>query len=500
MRLSELLYSAGVIRGIGYPEMEIRSVASDSRRAEKDSLFIAHEGSKRNGRDYISDAIARGATAVITSYPPPKRDDAVIIPVESTRRAESEIWNAFYGNPARSLKTVLVTGTNGKTTVSTMLFRLLRAAGKNVGLITTVRICCNELELTTDGAETTDIPAAMTTPDPRYLYGLLAKMKALGAEYAVIEASSHSIAQLKLAPIKAELAVFTNLSPEHLDFHGTLENYFAAKSALFDMCRIGVINTDDNHGARLPSLKPNCEYVRCSARSSEADASAESITFTEGSGISYIYEAKNIRFSLSLPMMGEFNVMNSLLAVTAALKLGVEIEVIKDAMSCFSGISGRMERISLDAPFTVIIDYAHTPTALENLLLAVSFIRSSGGHILLVFGCGGDRDPSKRKPMAQIASRLADLVIITSDNPRSEDPMSIINDILRGIDTEKPHKVIPDRREAIRYAVANAEKNDLVILAGKGHESYEITKDGKRPFDEAQIVREALQEIQSSDK
>ncbi len=502
MQLSALLSGIETVSVFADTAHGISNIVSDSRLAGKDSLFICLSGTRRDGHRFIADAMARGAYAAVIRAGESIPDGVPYIAVQDTRLAAAQIWNNRYGDPTRGMRVIAVTGTNGKTSVSYMLRAILKEAGYKTGMIGTVS--CESLDRVIDlggGGELSDTPAAMTTPDPQYLYGAAAQMRDDGVEVLILEASSHALDQRKLDAMHIDLAVFTNLSEEHLDYHGTLERYLAAKARLFALAPIGIVNAGDPYAKELEKLAPTCRFIRCGTDAEDApdmDAAAMRIRMHGAEGISYIYYAKTVVFRVRVPVPGHFTVENTLLAITAARNLSVDPVTVQDALASFGGVAGRMQRVDLPgAPFTLFIDYAHTPAALETLLRTVRDVRRRGQKITLLFGCGGDRDPGKRPVMGRIASSLADFVILTADNSRSENPASILKDILRGVNRERPHTVIPDRREAIGYAIRQARVGEILIFAGKGHETYEITADGKFPFDEAEIARAAWTARQS---
>ena len=501
----------------------IEGLCADSRRVKQGDLFIAIPGLHTDARAYIDEAARRGASAVLTEGNDPFESVTVpVVRVPDARVAAACLYDAWYGHPARRLRLVGVTGTNGKTTVSSMLRHILRAAGIPCGLIGTVGC----VPPTGDGAICIDPNAAggMTTPDPWTLYPLLAHM-AEGADpddppVVVMEVTSHALALGKVAPLRFEMGIFTNLSPEHLDLHGTMEDYYAAKRRLFEISRLAVINADDRFGRMLLGEPlPTRHWYICHAtgldglppdrmcpagEGSCTRAYAEQVKLLAEDGVAFKLTTPDIRLRLRCPIPGEFSVMNALEASVAALSLGATAADVRDALRIFSGVPGRMERVRWTAEgvkcpddMAVYIDFAHTPDALEKLLGVAHGMRRRGRRIVLLFGCGGDRDRSKRKIMGRIASRMADFVIVTSDNSRTEAPEAIISDILQGVDKESAFAVIPDRAEAIEYAVRGAREGDIILLAGKGHETYEITADGIRPFCEKQIVCEAVKRYYS---
>jgi UDP-N-acetylmuramoyl-L-alanyl-D-glutamate--2,6-diaminopimelate ligase len=500
MRLAELFGNAGLDYPPELGDMEITKIVTDSRQAVKGCLFLCIRGLHTDGFGYVNDAINAGAGVIVAE----RVRDACVggaaawIMLENTRRAAALLYNAWYGNPCEHLKIIGVTGTNGKTSVCFLLTELLEAAGHCCGLLGTVR--CRSAGGREIAFPNANGLANMTTPDPEQLYAMLAEMVKDGVEYAVMEVSSHALALEKVAPIFFDVAIFTNLTQDHLDFHGDMEAYFAAKKKLFERCRMAVINTDDGYGRRLWN-EISCPALTCSVRQGDYCAlEAEPRGFL---GSVYLWRTPMGDFALQVGIPGGFSVFNSLMAASVAMEYGVPFDLIRRVLKETVGVEGRMERVRLHPipDFSVLIDYAHTPDALEKLLKSVHGFRRRGERIVLLFGCGGDRDRGKRKAMANIASRFADEVIITSDNSRSEDPDAIIADILRGMDREKPYMVISDRRTAIETAVVCARSGDILILAGKGHERYEIGREGRVPFDERKIVREAFEKrLRASEK
>lgn len=522
MPLGTLCREADIPCPSGAEDTPIRGITAVSGRVRPGWLFVALPGLHTDGRRYLPEAIRAGAAAVLcrpdeTTQALPDTLPRVEPPQSlSERVALARLMDAWCGHPGRRLRLVGVTGANGKTTVTAMLTHILRWAGQPVGSIGTLGYARPGMT----GWEpygSADGSAAMTTPDPEELYPILAKMAGTaGAPMptVVMEVSSHALAQGRVEPLTYDVAVFTNLSPEHLDFHGDMESYFAAKATLFRQARIGVVNGDDEWGRRLLLQPFPVELFRvcrisdraagggladapCAGRCVRSDAGQVRLRGLAGS--EFRLTSPDLRMRLSCPSPGAFTVMNALMAAETAWALGVSPRAIKDALAAFPGVPGRLERVPVgDAPFTVFIDYAHTPDALRRLLLTFHNARQSPmggrrpGRILLLFGCGGDRDKSKRREMAHIASRLADVTVITSDNSRSEEPEAIIRDILSGMDKEAECAVIPDRAEAIRYALCAARPGDVVLLCGKGHETYEIDAFGKHPFDERKIVRDYL--------
>lgn len=530
MTLDKLFARYRVDFGAVPPETDIAKIVTDSRAVAPGDLFICLRGTKTDGHAYIADALRTGAAAVVAEASSPEAQSAIaggarIITAPDTRAAAAYAHSAYWGDPADGINVVGVTGTNGKTTVTYMLRSILRSAGYRVGLIGGVRVLApSEAPKNSDRGDyydaghteddTVDLgggselasqagaAAAMTTPDPAALYSALAEMKSRRADFVVMEASSHALELHKLDPIRFRAGIFTNLSPEHLDFHITMENYFAAKARLFSLTDTGIINCGDAYARQLQALSPGCAFTRCAVSGADADGDcdcrAEDIINLGVNGVEYTFVSRSAAFKLRCPIPGGYTVANSLLAAACALRLGVDPTVIQDSLRSMRGVDGRLERVRLgvrDADYAVFIDYAHTPAALENMLGAMRMAaRESGGRLVVVFGCGGDRDPLKRPAMGEIATRLADFTIVTSDNSRTEDPAAIIEDILEGADPSKPLAVIQNRRDAIRRAIFDAQPGDVIVLAGKGHEKYEIDARGKHAFDEAAIAREAAAE------
>ncbi len=472
MKLIELCRAAGLECPEAQRDVEISSVTSDSRSVKEGSLFVCLEGTKTDGNLFAGQAKARGAAAVLSDK---RRDTDLFSP--DAHLSLAHLCRKFYGEGIEKLSLVGITGTNGKTTVTALLRSIFSAAGESVGSIGT-------LGCIMPNGETADNGKNMTTPDPEMLYLQLSDMAKAGARYVITEASSHALAKKKLDALHFDVGIFTNLSRDHLDFHKSQEEYFAAKSRLVSLCEKMIVNRDDEYCRRLENT------LGCSMRR-KSDFFADGIEYYGTYGCGYRFCSEYRKFGIVSKIPGRFTVMNTLEAASAATLLGVEPYAIKRGIYDCSAVSGRMERVALDgADFSVYIDYAHTPDALENLLLTAKGF-AGRGRIVLLFGCGGDRDRGKRAQMAQIASRLADKIIITSDNSRGEDAERIFEDILEGIDKTKNYEIIKDRAEAIEEAVLTAKSADVILLAGKGHEKYEIDTNGKHFFDEVQTVKSA---------
>ena len=456
----------------------IRGVTSDSRKVEKDFVFVCIKGTVSDGHDYAAAAYEKGA-AVIVAERDLGIDRQVIVP--DTHAVYSRLCAKWFGEPARSLKLVGVTGTNGKTSVTYMLKAILEAQGEKVGLIGTIQ---NMIDQET-------IPAKNTTPDAYELNSLFALMRDKGCGYAIMEVSSHALDQRRVNELEFETAIFTNLTQDHLDYHITMENYLEAKKRLFTMCKTAVVNVDDEYAPRLMDGLL-CNTVTYST-GDFSDYCAKGINYRPAS-VDYELLSNNGIKHVKVNTGGKFTVYNSMAAIVAAKTLGISVESSAEALAELRGVKGRAEVVPCDRDFTIIIDYAHTPDGLKNILS--TFKECPKNRLIVLFGCGGDRDRTKRPIMGSIAVRNADFVIVTSDNPRTEEPSAIIEDIIEGINgTRTPYKVIENRIEAIKYAVTIAQKDDIIVLAGKGHETYQILKEGTIHLDEREVVAETLAEI-----
>jgi UDP-N-acetylmuramoyl-L-alanyl-D-glutamate--2,6-diaminopimelate ligase len=459
--------------------VEVTGVNIDSRRIEKGHLFVAIPGTQTDGHKYIPKAIELGATSILCEQMPEEQIDGVsYIIVESTESVVGIVATRFFGDPSRKLKLVGVTGTNGKTTIATLLYNMFRKFGHKCGLLSTV---CNYIE---DEA----IPADHTTPDPIELNRLLAQMVDAGCDYAFMECSSHAIAQKRIGGLKFAGGLFTNLTRDHLDYHKTVENYRNAKKAFFDDLgkdAFAITNADDKNG--LFMVQNTKAQVKTYSIRSMADFKAKIIEcHFEGMYLDINGKEVGVQF------IGKFNVSNLLAVYGAAIMLGKKPEDILVILSTLKSVSGRLEPIRSPEGYTAIVDYAHTPDALENVLNTINEVLNGKGKVITVCGAGGNRDKGKRPIMAQTAAKLSDKVIITSDNPRFEEPQDIINDMLAGLDNKQMKKVVSivDRKEAIRTASMMAEKGDVILIAGKGHEDYQEIKGVKHHFDDREVVRE----------
>ena len=458
--------------------IHISGITSDSREIKEGYAFVCVSGVADDGHNYAADAANKGAVAVITEREMGVRNEIV---VSDTHEVYADMCANWFGKPADSLKLIGVTGTNGKTSITYMLKSILECAGYKVGLIGTIQ------NMIGDEA----IPTKNTTPGVYELNRLFALMKQKGCQYVVMEVSSHALHQKRVCNLSFDAAIFTNLTQDHLDYHITMENYLDAKKMLFKMCKTAIVNSDDDYCAQLIEGL-DCKIVSYSL----ADASTYSAKAVKYYPASVEYElvSNDILNHIKFNTGGKFSVYNSMCAAVTALELGLPISVVADAIKNIEGIKGRAESVPTGRDFTVIIDYAHTPDGLKNILK--TFRDCKKNRVIALFGCGGDRDKTKRPIMGNIAVRYANYVIVTSDNPRSEDPDKIIKDILEGTSgSAVPVKVIENRIDAIKYAVSIAEAGDIIVLAGKGHETYQILNTGTIHLDEREIVREALCEL-----
>ena len=485
MTLRDLLVGAPLAQPIGNPDLEITDVACDSRQVRPGSLFVAVRGEKDDGNRFVADAISRGAVAVASELSRPANVPRSVewIPALSARRFLAVVSANYYDRPAEALQLVGITGTNGKTTVAYLVDSILRAAGCTSGLFGTI---AHRTPLAT-------YPASNTTPESLDLQRFLAEVRHGGGSHVVLEASSHALALDRLWGCPFAAAVFTNLTRDHLDFHKNFDEYFAAKRLLFEgtgrgVPAVGVINTDDPYGRQLAGLaRRTLTYGLHNG--AEVTTKKFALTF---SGLEFTVQAPGASIEIQSPLVGRINVYNILAAVAAALALEIPRDKIAAGIRQLASVPGRFERVDAGQPFHVVVDYAHTDDAMRNLLATATELKKSG-RIITVFGCGGDRDRSKRPLMGEVAGQGSSLVVLTSDNPRSEDPLRIINDVLVGLQKARAeYRVEPDRERAIEIALAEARPGDIVLLAGKGHECYQILADRTIPFVEEEVVRRAL--------
>lgn len=481
MKLNELLKAILPTQVIGNQEVEIKEVNIDSRQVREGDLFMAMRGTQTDGHAYIASAIEKGAVAVLCEDLPEQLNNGVTyIQVKESEDAVGKLATTFYGDPTSKLKLVGVTGTNGKTTIATLLYNTFRYFGYKVGLVSTV---CNYID---DEA----VPTEHTTPDPITLNRLLGKMADCGCKYAFMEVSSHSIDQKRISGLKFAGGIFTNLTRDHLDYHKSVDNYLRAKKKFFDdmpknaFC---LTNLDDKNGMVMTQ----------NTRAKVHTYSLRSLSDYKGKLLESHFEGMILDFNnreLSVQFIGKFNASNLLAVFGAAVLLGKQEEEVLVALSTLKPVSGRFETVRSPEGYTAIVDYAHTPDALVNVLNAIHGVVEGKGQIITVCGAGGNRDKGKRPLMAKEAAKLSDRVIITSDNPRFEEPQDIINDMLAGLDKEDMRKTlsIVDRREAIKTACMLAQPGDVILVAGKGHENYQDVKGVKHHFDDKEVLSELI--------
>ena len=479
MKLQDLLKNIQPVEIAGDVETEVTGVNIDSRKIKDSHLFVAMKGTQVDGHKFIPKAIELGAKSILCEDMPEEKVEGVTyVKVESTEDAVGKVATLFYGDPSKKLKLVGVTGTNGKTTIATLLSNMFTRLGYKCGLLSTV---CNYV---VDEA----IPADHTTPDPIELNALLARMVEAGCSYAFMECSSHAIAQKRIGGLTFAGGLFTNLTRDHLDYHKTFENYRDAKKAFFDNLpkeAFAVTNADDKNG--MVMVQNTKAKVKTYSTRTMADFKGRIIEcHFEGMYLDIDGHEVGVHF------IGKFNVSNLLAVYAAAVLLGQKPEDVLVVLSTLHSVNGRLEPIHAPEGYTAIIDYAHTPDALENVLAAIHEVLDGKGHVITVCGAGGNRDKGKRPLMAQEAVKQSDKVIITSDNPRFEEPQDIINDMLAGLNAQQMKKVITivDRREAIRTACMMAQKGDVILIAGKGHENYQDVKGVKHHFDDHEVVKE----------
>lgn len=491
--LKDIISTLDVQQVQGDQNVSIQDITADSRAVKPNSLFIALDGATVNGHNYIDKAVDAGAVAVIVSKPVTVPADVCVITVDDTRQAMMVCVPYFFDYPANRMRMVGVTGTNGKTTTTHMIRHILKAQGFKVGVIGTVHIMIGD----------TSYPIHNTTPDVVDLQHILQQMVQENVEYCVMEVSSHALALGRVSGVEFDTAVFTNLTQDHLDFHKTFENYLAAKCKLFEQVSApnqvkdnkgAVINIDDSYGYRVmeKTTTPTITYStlgKGTLNASDVHMSTKNSQYT----VNY----KGESYPVSMNTTGLFNVYNTLAAIGACLQEGISMEAIDTALKTFSSVPGRFELIEEGQDFAVVVDYAHTPDGLQNILETAKAIKEN--RIIIVFGCGGDRDATKRPIMGRIAAEYGDKIYVTSDNPRTEDPVQIVKDVEVGVKEAlregTSYEVIVDRREAINHAIHDAKAGDIVIIAGKGHENYQILKNETIHFDDREEARKALKEI-----
>lgn len=475
MKLSELMKNVQITGGDA--TAEVRGIAYDSRAVQPGDVFVCIKGFATDGHGYVQKAVENGAAAIVAQDP--VSASVPVIYVSDSRLALAQMSKIYYGCPDEKMKIIGITGTNGKTTVTYLIKHILELGGAKVGLIGTNQNMIGDAVLETE----------RTTPESKELYAMFADMAAAGCSHVVMEVSSHALCLNRVGGIRFAVGVFTNLTQDHLDFHGDMENYYLAKAKLFSVCEKSVVNTDDAYGKRIAALAPSLlSYsidTASSLQASEIEISAKGVLYDAA------FEGKKTSVHIAIP--GKFSVYNSLAALGCVLQLGIDIDTAVRALLTAKGVKGRAEVVPTDTDYTVLIDYAHTPDGLENILSTVNEFKKA--HVITLFGCGGDRDRTKRPLMGEMAARLSDFVVVTSDNPRTEDPEAILDDIMPGVlKTDCPYVRIASRREAIAYALEHARTDDIIVLAGKGHETYQILNTGKIHFDEREVVKALLTE------
>ncbi len=476
MTLSELLSGVSYTANGDFNTVTIGKPETDSRKIEPGDVFFALSGLGSDGHNYIRQAVENGAVAVVAEHDC-NSFGAHLVLTESSRKAIAIASANFFGHPAEALKLIGVTGTNGKTTVTHIIKQILDLKGIKTGLIGTNHYLIGKEEL----------PSTGTTPEALELHGIFKAMAEAGCEYVIMETSSHALSLDRLAGLTFEVGVFTNLTEDHLNYHKDMDDYAAAKATLFEQSKIAVINGDDPYSRMM---KKNASKVYTYGIEKNADMMAFHVDFSER-GVSFDWRFGTSVVHMRMAIPGKFSVYNALAGIGASVAIGLNDEDIQKGLLLVRGVKGRAEVVPSNTDYTIMIDYAHTPDGIENILNAVrGFVK---GRIILVFGCGGDRETAKRPKMGNIAGRLSDIAIVTSDNPRTEDPASIVRQITEGMKgMEDRYVAIVDRTEAIRYALSIAKAGDVVLLAGKGHETYQDVGGTKKHYDEREIIKELL--------
>jgi UDP-N-acetylmuramoyl-L-alanyl-D-glutamate--2,6-diaminopimelate ligase len=479
MKLRELLAGVEILSANVNMDMQITDVVYDSRKVTEGSLFVAISGFATDGNRFIPMALQKGAAAVVSAK---AQENIPYVQVSSDRLALAQIGANFFGHPASSMKLIGVTGTNGKTSATLLLKHVLeQTIGAKVGLMGTMENMIGSLR----------IPTERTTPESFELQALLAQMRDGGCTHAIMEVSSHAIALDRVAGLHYTVGAFTNLTEDHLDFHKTMEHYCDTKAILFSRCDRGVLNCDDSWYERM-TAKASCDLLTTSCKGNGDLRAVDAAFLADGVAFTAVFKEQKVPVKMGIP--GKFTIYNALTVLGCAMQLGISLEDAAKALATAQGVKGRVEVVPTPGKdFTVLIDYAHTPDGLENVLSSVKDFCK--GRLIAVFGCGGDRDPIKRPIMGKIGTDLADIAIITSDNPRTEEPGAIIADIVKGVDPEKNPIVIENRIRAIHQAMDIAEKDDIIVLAGKGHETYQEIQGVKHHLDEREVVAAHLQEM-----
>lgn len=476
MKLSQLFNDVKIDTSLS--DIDVGHICADTRQVVPGAVFFCLNGFSHDGHDYAQKALDLGAAMVVVERNLGLGEQQIITP--DTHEAYSLCCANLFGNPQRKIKLVGVTGTNGKTTVTHLIRDVLEGFGHKTGLIGTIETDVGGMHF----------PAKYTTPEPLTFYSLLDQMVQAGCDYAIMEVSSHGLDQKRVAACRFAVGVFTNLTQDHLDYHKTMEAYYQAKKRLFPLCDKAAVNIDDPYGARLLG-EIDCEAKSFSTKLDSADYTAKNISM-RADGTSFAFVGSGLIARVKFPVPGEFSVSNAMAAIAACLALGLHLQKTVSLLGLSRGVPGRFEVLDTKTPFTVIRDYAHSPDAIEKILMA---IRAVTDHkIMILFGCAGNRDRKKRKLMTEAAARLADFVVLTSDNPRNEDPLQIIEDAKPGLlEHNVPHIIIPDRYQAIKWALKNCAAGDTLLLAGKGHEDYQVLAHGTIHFDEREVVAELLE-------
>lgn len=476
MRLTKLLENIEVKNS--FSDYDISEIITDSRKVTEGCVFVCIKGREFDGHSAALKAAEKGAKAIISERQTGAPNEIL---VNSTREALAKMSSSFYGEPSKKMKLIGVTGTNGKTSTTHMIKKILEYCGKKTGLIGTVSYMAGGEMLSS---------ASLTTPKPQELHRIFKSMAESGCEYCVMEVSSQALAQGRCIGLEFSAAVFTNLTQDHLDYHGTMENYANAKAKLFSQCKCAVLNKDDSRFDFMKNAVLSGDIIGYSKKDNRADYFADNIHLGKAE-CEYILCTKGKTYNVRIDIPGEFTVYNSLAAISCCSALGIDTVRCVKALAETGGVPGRAEVLKTDTPYTIIIDYAHSPDAIENILSSLR--QFAKGRVIALFGCGGDRDKTKRPLMAQKAAENADYLIITSDNPRTENPDEIIEDIIPGINGKGTScAIISDRTQAIDYAIKNAREGDVIVLCGKGHETYQIIGDEKIHYDEREIVKRIL--------
>ncbi len=483
MKLSELLYTGLEVIN-GNENTEVLGVEIDSRKVTKDTMFVCIKGINVDGHNFIDKAVDSGASVVVVSDDKDYSNvNATVVKVDNTREALSLLASKFYGEPTKSFKLIGVTGTNGKTSTTYFAEQILRALNNKTGVIGTTGALIN-------GEQIDFSFETSTTPDAHQLQSVFATMKDKGTDCVVMEVTSQGLDQKRVYGSNFDMAIFTNLTQDHLDYHGTMEEYFKAKCLLFENSKGIVVNIDDEYGQRISETYKNVFTV---SLEKDADLVAKNIKyFGDGSTFDIIFGGKTKSVRVNTP--GKFTVYNVLCAIGALVNTGFNFDEVTDALSSIKGVRGRIQSVENNMGISILVDYAHTPDGLLNIVSSVK--EFTKGRVITVFGCGGDRDRTKRPIMAEIASRLSDVTIVTSDNPRTENADDIVKEVATGIHAEKEHYIVVDRRDAIKKAIEMAKENDSVIVAGKGHEDYQIIGTTKIHFDDVEECEKVVKELQ----